>query len=217
MNCEPVTVEKVTLECTMRYNNEPVLTYKIEYPRFSHREHQNALDNINCWYQCQAAEMQNGFETQNYRDASEQYEYSLKNNFPFHAYEAMNVFKITYNQNCCISLYQDKYLFSGGAHGNTVRTSDTWNVMTGCRYTLYGNRQDTDSLRRSILDQINTQINAHIMKGENWYFDDYSKLAADSFNPESYYVTPEGIVIYYQQYDIAPYSSGIQEFLVRTD
>lgn len=217
MNCEPVTVETLTLECTMKYKAVPVLNYKIEYPRFSHSEYQNALDQMNCWYQCRAADFQKEFETQNYRDASEQYDFSLKNNYPFPMHEAMVVFKITYNQECCLSLYQDEYIFSGGAHGNTVRTSETWNVMTGCLYTLYGNRNDAAELQKNILDQIDAQIKAHITKGENWYFDDYAKLVAETFNPKSFYVTPEGIVIYFQQYDIAPYSSGIQEFVVRTD
>lgn len=217
MNCEPVTVEKLTLEHTMKYKGVPVLNYKIEYPRFSHSEHQKSLDQINCWYQCKAVDMQKEIETQNYRDASEQYDFSQKNNYPFPMHEAMLVFEITYNNDCCLSLYQDKYIYSGGAHGNTLRSSQTWNVMTGCLYSLYGNRIDKDELEENILNQIDSQISEHIKKGEDWFFDDYSKLVAETFNPESFYVTPEGIVIYFQQYDIAPYSSGIQEFLVRTD
>ncbi|QOX62704.1 DUF3298 and DUF4163 domain-containing protein [Anoxybacterium hadale] len=217
MSCEPVTVEKVTLERTMKHKGVPVLHYKIEYPKFIHSQYQNQLDQINCWYQCKAEDLQKEFETVNYRDASEQYDFSLKENYPFPMHEAMVVFHITYNQDCCISLYQDKYIFSGGAHGNTLRTSDTWNVMTGCLYTLYGNRSDWEQVQKNILNQIDGQIKEHLAKGEDWYFDDYSKLVAETFNPQSFYVTPEGIMIYFQQYDIAPYSSGIQEFLVRTD
>ena len=45
-------------------------------------------------------------------------------------------------------------------------------------------------------------------------FDDYPELLRSTFQAGNFYLTPEGIVIYYQQYDIAPYSSGITEFLL---
>ncbi|MFU2363539.1 MAG: RsiV family protein, partial [Clostridiales bacterium] len=37
----------------------------------------------------------------------------------------------------------------------------------------------------------------------------------ETINFDSYYLTPKGIVIYFQQYDIAPYSSGLPEFLIK--
>ena len=45
------------------------------------------------------------------------------------------------------------------------------------------------------------------------YFDDYATLLRGNFNIKGFYLKPEGIVIYYQQYDIAPYVSGLPEFL----
>ena len=37
-------------------------------------------------------------------------------------------------------------------------------------------------------------------------------LIREHFNPQSYFLEPRSIVIYYQQYDIAPYATGIPEF-----
>ncbi|MFV0239920.1 MAG: RsiV family protein [Lacrimispora sphenoides] len=34
-----------------------------------------------------------------------------------------------------------------------------------------------------------------------------------NFNINGFFIKPSGIVIYYQQYDIAPYVRGIPEFL----
>jgi hypothetical protein len=53
-----------------------------------------------------------------------------------------------------------------------------------------------------------------IQKDPSIYFPDWEKLIVQTFNENSFYATNEGIVIYYQQYDIAPYSSGIREFLI---
>lgn len=42
------------------------------------------------------------------------------------------------------------------------------------------------------------------------------ELAADSIKkaPENFYLTEEGLVYFFQLYDIAPYASGIQKVIV---
>jgi hypothetical protein len=42
----------------------------------------------------------------------------------------MQVFKVTCLCGCIISLWFDRYEFTGGAHGNTVRTAQTWNLQS---------------------------------------------------------------------------------------
>ena len=49
------------------------------------------------------------------------------------------------------------------------------------------------------------------------YFPDYCQLALETFRLENYYLTQKGIVIFFQQYDIAPYSSGIMTFLLKNN
>ena len=58
------------------------------------------------------------------------------------------------------------------------------------------------------------QINEQISKEPDIYFDNTCNLVLDTFNPDSFYLISNGIVIYFQQYDIAPYSSGIREFTI---
>ena len=125
MTSEPVTVNKIVAESSMNYNDTPVLQYKIEYPQFFHPLYQNGLNGINEWYRKQAEELQRKYETELYRDAVELYEYSKANQFPFHMYEAVSVYEVTYNLNDLLSLYYDHYIYSGGAHGGTERSSQT--------------------------------------------------------------------------------------------
>ncbi len=101
---------------------------------------------------------------------------------------------------------------SGGAHGNTIRHSDTWSVKNGGRISLYQFTDDPAAFRAEILNSIREQIERQTAGGEGMYFEDYPRLIREHFDPESYYLSPEGLVIYYQQYDIAPYASGIPEF-----
>ena len=55
-------------------------------------------------------------------------------------------------------------------------------------------------------------IQAQIACRPQDYFDNASLLAVQQFDPRRFYCTPRGVVLYYQQYEIAPYSSGIPEF-----
>ena len=65
-----------------------------------------------------------------------------------------------------------------------------------------------------IISNINDQIYKEIQKGNNIYFENYCCLTSHNFRVENYYIADNMIVVYYQQYDIAPYSSGILNFFV---
>lgn len=58
------------------------------------------------------------------------------------------------------------------------------------------------------------EINSQIAINPDIYFENTCKLVLDAFNPNNFYLVPNGIVIYFQQYDIAPYSSGIRTFTI---
>ena len=62
-----------------------------------------------------------------------------------------------------------------------------------------------------IISEIAKQIEA----GTGVYFPEYCQLVLETINFDSYYLTTKGIVIYFQQYDIAPYSSGLPEFVIK--
>ena len=214
MRNEPVTADKVTIESTMEYKNTPVLHYKIEYPVFHHSHLQPILDYINHWYQSMAMGLQKNYETVLYQSAIDLYNDTTNNHFPFHMYEAVSQYEIPYNQNSMISLYFDHYIYSGGAHGNTERRSETWDISNGQRISLFQYAKDPADYQAEILNNIQKQIAHQIELGEGMYFDEYPQLIYQYFDPESFYLTPEGITIYYQQYEIAPYASGIPSFLI---
>ena len=65
----------------------------------------------------------------------------------------------------------------------------------------------------NILQNINKQIEENIQSGNGQYFDNYCKLVLETFNPQNFYILSDSLfAIYFQQYDIAPYSSGIPVF-----
>lgn len=214
---EPVQVKNEVLQEQLFYKRKMILRYKIEYPQFSSMRFQRTLNRINQFYRTKALDYQKYLKTSFYDDAVAQYEDSIKNHYPVRAFEAVLAYKMTYNKNCTISLYFDKYEFTGGAHGNTIRNSDSWYLPTGRRISLNELFSRSINPRTYIINVINTQIAEQIKNGNNIYFENYQENVAKYFNPSSFYLTDQGIVIYFQQYEIAPYSSGIPEFLIPYD
>ena len=198
------------------YDDEIVLTYKIDYPQFYSNKCPKNLNKLNAFYKENAEIFEQYCRDTLFVEAVEQYHELKKNNYPFHPYEAIVTFKTTYLTCRFISLYFDQYIFSGGAHGNTVRHSDTWNLTTGRLMNISeyfpGNPNYKEDILAFVIDEIRQQSQDPDLKGT--YFDTYPQDVYNTWNEDDFYLTPSGIVVYFQQYAIAPYSSGILEFLI---
>lgn len=207
-----VVVTPMTKSGEMKFDGQIILTYSITYPHFSSEPFASAVDSMNQYYTKKADAFLFYLQTTLLQSAIQDYENSVKNGFPVHTYEADLTYTLTLNQAQFISLYMDRYEYTGGAHGSTIRTSETWNLKVGTLVPLSAFYPNNPNYIADIEDNIIAQIDADIASGNNYYFDDYAKLVRQTFNPESYYVIPGSLVFYFQQYDIAPYSSGILEF-----
>ncbi len=204
---------KKTLKREMKYDNTVVLTYYIEYPEVLSGFHQVAKDRFNTYNRNLALEIQEKSENELYHQAVETYKYNQENGYPNMVYEVYRIYEITLNMNNVISLYMDEYIFSGGAHGNTIRTSQNWSLLIGRMIKLYELYPQNPYFLLDILKQINRQI----YEDSEVYFEQACCLMVEAFNPNSFYLTPNELVIYFQQYDIAPYSSGIREFSIKNN
>lgn len=205
-----VTVDTIVIKDEMQYDGVTVLTYQIEYPEFKSSVYKKSLIVINKFYKDKALEYQKYIQTTLFQMAVEQYLDDIENGYPVRVFGAGDIFKITYNMVCILSLYFDRYEYTGGAHGITIRSSQTWNLQTGQMIKLSELFDCLYDYKRYIKDKVIEQIK----KDPDIYFDDYENLVEQTFNVNSFYCTSKGVVVYFQQYDIAPYASGIREFLI---
>jgi len=208
------TITQYTLTDQMDYQGTPVLNCQIRYPRFDTACGQDAQWQVNEFYRSMSEEKGAYCRSSLYPEAVSGLEYSRAGNFPFFPYEFDVGYNVTFNEECFASLYFDQYEFTGGAHGSTIRTSQTWDLETGRQLTLGDFYPDDPDYIKEIQEWIEYEIAGRLKAGPSTYFDDYPELLRSTFQAGNFYLTPEGIVIYYQQYDIAPYSSGITEFLL---
>lgn len=193
------------------YASTVVLSLDISYPTIKLVKSPIIQFLINQNYLRQAQNFNNYAEKTLVKNAVQEYKDSVQNGFPFRPYDAVMKYTVTLNKSCHLSTYFDKYEYTGGAHGNTIRNSDNFDLKTGRRVRMRDLFPRGTNYRRLVLEQILKQADK-MMEENPILFEDYRQLIVKYFDPDSFNLTPKGISVYYQQYEIGPYASGIITF-----
>lgn len=106
-----------------------------------------------------------------------------------------------------ISMYVDYYQYTGGAHGLTDRMAYNIDLSNGNKVML----GDLFTSGYAYESKINQAIAAAIKSSPEMYFD--GAFSGIKENQE-YYIKDNHLIIYFQQYEIAPYAAGIPEFSI---
>ena len=199
----------------MLYGDIPVFTYHIRFPSFSTTCNLAAAQTINAYYRHLAGNMEQYCRTVLYPQAVESARYITSNHPPFNRYTLDMNYQITYNSGCITSLYMDTYTYMGGAHQELERISDTWDFSTGKQLHLDDISALTPAALNGLQTSVERQIAERLKESPGSYFEDYPYLLRNKFNQNHFFLRPGYIVIYYQQYEIAPYATGIPEFSFR--
>lgn len=209
-----MVVREKVIQQDMYYKSHLIMKYTIKYPKFISETFHVLVNKLNSLYRTKAVMYERSNITNLYQMAMVEYEYSVANNYPIHQFEAYVDYLVTYNQNCALSLYFDQYEYAGGAHGLTIRYSDTWDLQGSRRMELGDLFPHNNNYKDLVIQTILSQIEAQIAEGNAMYFDNYEQLVNNNFKQNNFYLTKEGLVIYFQQYDIAPYAAGIPTFTI---
>ena len=115
-------------------------------------------------------------------------------------------YTVSYNENGLLSLYVDYYAYLGGAHGDTIRATYTFDLSTG----------ETLSLKEATGDQSDyvTIINKHI---KNQIADRDLPLLVPFETIEKdrdFFLSHKGVVVYFTQYEYTSFAEGMPEFVI---
>ncbi len=208
-------IEKSELSNKLKYKSTVILTYKIQYPQINSSNYELGKNVFNQYNKEKAIQLEKQITNELFKEAKELYDYNSSHGYPIMVYEILLTYSITYNKGFIISLYSDLYEFVGGAHGTTLRNSQNWDLHTGVQLPLAYFYPNNSYYIIDILKEINSQIKEQIENGSNQYFDNYCELVLETFKLDNYYLTKNALAIFFQQYDIAPYSSGIPIFYIK--
>ncbi|NLB41877.1 MAG: DUF3298 and DUF4163 domain-containing protein [Clostridiales bacterium] len=151
----------------------------------------------------------NNFKKEVLAMAKEAYKESQETGFPFNPFQAYTEYDLHLLKPKLLSLTMNVYQFTGGAHGFTVKKAYNYNLKTGKELGYQDIFKDCDY--KSV---IIARVSEEIRRDPEIYFDDALDTVKNFTDDQPFYITKEGIVVYYGLYEIAPYAAGIREFLI---
>lgn len=112
-----------------------------------------------------------------------------------------------YNQNDFLSLVEERYIYMGGAHGETAwlpRNIDTALSKEIGLADLFAEGGYETTLNRMITEMVN--------ENGDKYSDLWEKPEIKESNQKDFYIENGKLVIFYQPYDLSYYARGFVEF-----
>lgn len=187
--------------------NEKYLDATIQYPQISGLKDSSIQEGINDVLKKAALSS----ETEGQKNASDMAQY-ISEGYEYGDARCVTYFdySVRYNQQDLLSVILTDYQFLGGAHGSTYQSSYTFDLTTGKTLSLSDLMQSGTDYTAYFNSGIRKAIDERVASGLLYEFET-GKFSSIGDNP-AYYLTENGIVFYFQQYDYFPYAAGIQTF-----
>jgi hypothetical protein len=203
---QPVKRDIKIIESNTEVDNEYIKA-SVKYPAISRLEDKSIETKLNDMFKNAALNFNKSIEDQ----AKVDYENSKKDkNITFRKYEVQTDFKVRYNKNNVLSITALYYQYTGGAHGGTNQVGYNINLKTG-ELMLLSDIFDKGFNYKDII--VNEALDS-MKKGDKMFFDDAANVIKTMDDKRSYYIEDGNVVVYYGQYEIAPYAAGIPEFKI---
>lgn len=201
-----VCMKRLLIHEDYYFSGIKIISCHIVYPQLLGNN--NSLVQLNKKYYKEAIKKKEYCESILYQEAV----HALLEGSKAFPYERIVTLTLTLQTDHIISFYQDDYLYTGGANGQTTRIAQTIQTKTGdilhlCDF-MKNKTHYVSCIQNDIIQQIKSSQNVHN------YFENYASLVKTIFQPQNFYLTSEGIVVFFALYDIVPHSTGIPTFLI---
>lgn len=202
-------MKKKEEEQVLCWEGEPVLRFIPPEVRLP--EGMAGLGRVERYYRRVAEQWRRRWEGEVYQRACAAAREARAGSRPFTPWQAGLTQTTACQSDACLSLYLDAWEDGGARRRAVVRQGDTWTLPKGfplpLRAFFPGRRW-----RGRVLEQIARQIEARLSTGESCFYADWARRLPRCFDPERFYCTQEGPVVFFPLYTIAPYAEGIPIF-----
>lgn len=203
-----------TIESLLYRENKPILELKISYPQIMGPLSQKSEYRFNDYYCKQARNLNRQARTEFYHRASEEARIAGEQEYDFTLHSLIRTFTTMRLNSRYTSVVFDRYQYSGGTHGTTVRIGNTWDFSTGTQVPLSYFFYKNSPYRNVILKLIREQIEQLKKREEILFFENPLRNARQCFSEANYYLTNDAVVIFYPLYTLAPYYAGILTYKI---
>ena len=174
-----------------------------------------AADNINDFYAKEKESFEASIE-ETKQMAEEDYKFRMEDNPDSwkdeNAYEMGTSYEVKRSDDQCISIVNDTYSSTGGAHPNSARFAATFDTASGEKLTLDNLFQDAEKAKSFINDYLLKEMKDK--EEEGMFFDDYEKDVPSILDDNTWYLSKEGFVVICNEYIVSPHAAGIMEYTI---
>ena len=188
----------------------PVLTAAVSLPRPAD-DRSRAARRIRRFYQLQARSYLRYCENWLFPWTAAEYRHALEVSGPLPCCTAQLTHRITFCRDGICSLYTESRERMGG-RTEVLRRGDTWELNTGCPVPLTAFFPKREPVKKTLLALAEREIIAQESAGVARYHDKWRQQLRRSFNRENFFLTPEGLSVFWPMYAIAPAAEGIPTF-----
>ena len=188
----------------------PVLQAEITLPQPVEKDHRTAR-RIHRFYQLQGRSYLHYCEHWLAPKAAAACRRALEDGTPLPCYTARLTHRITCNERGIWSLHTDSEEFTGG-RPLILRRGDTWDLTAGFPIPLTAFFPRHTPVRSYILKTAAAEIRKQEEAGTARYAENWPQAMKRTYNRENYFVTPDGVVLFWQMLAIAPAAEGIPAF-----
>lgn len=209
-----LSTEPLTAERTWTVEEIPVLTASISLPAPAEGTGLAAARRIRRYYQLQSRSFLRYCQNWLLPAAEAEYRAALASSAPLPAFRAELEYHVTYNENGLWSLYTQSR--ERGADGRPLltRRGDTWDLTAGYPVPLAAFFPRRSGWRKKLLTAVEAEIRRREAAGAAHWNEDWRRALRRRFNPENFYLTGDGLAVFYPMYALAPASAGIPVFTV---
>ena len=192
-------------------DGKELIKISYDYPIIENSGNSEFISKLNADYKKAAEDYFAKVEKENFKDTEEFYK-NLKDDTAMLPFEANVTFDVDTNRKDLLSITSLEYIYLGGAHPNTTKTSGVYDMKAGKKLALTDilnlSQDEADKL---VVDKFGAYIDKEFGGADKEYTAELKKNLDDKKRNVCYYVTDDGAVLYFRVYDIAPYAAGYPE------
>ncbi|MBE6972851.1 MAG: DUF3298 domain-containing protein [Ruminococcaceae bacterium] len=133
---------------------------------------------------------------------------------PFRVWKAELETQITLQENGLLSLWQEGRECRGYDQTQILRRGDTWSLSDGAPRTLASFFVKERHWKKRLIQQVEKQMGERLNSGESLLDEDCVKRLKREFDRENFYLTADGIQLFFPLYALAPGAEGIPVFAI---
>lgn len=208
-----LTIELKRQEWEMTLEQEPVLRCVLTRPELTGTW--KGIEGINRYYIHAADVWRRRWEREVYCSACLDLADRRGRGRPFRVWQAELETQITLQEEGLLSLWQEGREQCGYDRPLLLRRGDTWSLADGAPRTLASFYPRERNWKKRLMGQMEEQVRERLAGGESLLDADCVKRLRREFDRENFYLTGDGMQVFFPLYTLASGAEGLPVFAVR--